>query len=59
MIMPLGPSATGRPDRTWRSSIARMGSAFPHPGLIVLGKIKAGVEALNVPGAIRATIELS
>lgn len=30
-----------------------------HPGLIVLGKIKAGVEALNVPGAIRATIELS
>ena len=25
----------------------------------VLGKIKAGVEALNVPGAIRATIELS
>ena len=34
------------------------GERIPHPGLIVLGKIKAGVEALNVPGAIRATIEL-
>ena len=34
------------------------GERIPKPGLIVLGKIKAGVEALNVPGAIRATIEL-
>jgi hypothetical protein len=32
---------------------------IPEPGLIVLGKIKAGVHALNVMGAIRATIELS
>jgi hypothetical protein len=32
---------------------------IPDPGLIVLGRIKAGVEALNVRGAIRATIELS
>ena len=35
------------------------GERIPDPGLIVLGKIKAGVEALNMPGAIRATIELS
>jgi hypothetical protein len=35
------------------------GERIPDPGLIVLGKIKAGVEAFNVPGAIRATIELS
>lgn len=35
------------------------GERIPDPGLIVLGKIRAGVEALNVPGAIRATIELS
>lgn len=27
----VGPSATGRPDRTWPSSIARMGSASPIP----------------------------
>jgi hypothetical protein len=32
---------------------------IPEPGLIVLGKIKAGVDALNVMGALRATIELS
>ncbi len=35
------------------------GERIPEPGLIVLGKIEAGVEALNVAGAIRATIELS
>jgi hypothetical protein len=33
------------------------GERIPVPGLIVLGKINAGVEALGVPGAIRATIE--
>jgi hypothetical protein len=32
---------------------------IPEPGLIVLGKIEAGVEALNVASAVRATIELS
>ena len=31
MITRWGPSATGRPDRTWPSSIARMGSASPIP----------------------------
>jgi hypothetical protein len=35
------------------------GECIPDPGLIVLGKVKTGVEALNVRGAIRATIELS
>jgi hypothetical protein len=35
------------------------GERIPDPGLIVLGKIKAGVEALDVAGAICATIELS
>jgi hypothetical protein len=35
------------------------GERIPDPGLIVLGKIKAGLEALNVPGTISATIELS
>ena len=33
------------------------GERIPAPGLIVIGKIKAGVEALSVRGAIRATIE--
>jgi hypothetical protein len=35
------------------------GERIPDPGLIVLGKIKAGVEALNVPGAISATIDVA
>ncbi len=30
-----------------------------YPGLIVLGKVKAGIEALDLPGAIEATIELA
>ena len=33
------------------------GERIPAPGLIVIGKIKAGVEALSVRGAISATIE--
>ena len=33
------------------------GERIPDPGLIVLGKVKAGIEALDVPGAIEATIE--
>jgi hypothetical protein len=35
----------------------RMGR-IPNPGLIVLGKIKAGIEVFNAAGAIRATIKL-
>src|SRR5258707_6315821 len=29
------------------------GERIPDPGLIVLGKIKAGLQALHVPGALR------
>ncbi len=35
------------------------GERIPDPGLIVLGKVKAGIEALDLPGAIEATIELA
>ena len=35
------------------------GEPIPDPGLIVIGRIKAGVEAFAVPGAIRATLERS
>jgi hypothetical protein len=34
------------------------GQSIPSPGIIVLGKIDSGVEALNVPGSVQATIEL-
>jgi len=34
------------------------GEAIPSPGIIVIGKIDSGVEALNVPGPVNVTIEL-
>jgi len=34
------------------------GQAIPDPGVIVIGKIDSGVEALNVPGPVTAIIEL-
>ena len=34
------------------------GSSIPSPGIIVMGKIDSGIEALNVPGSVKVTIEL-
>lgn len=34
------------------------GQSIPSPGIIVMGKIDSGFEALNVPGSIKVTIEL-
>ena len=34
------------------------GQSIPSPGIIAIGKIDSGVEALDVPGPVRATIEL-
>ncbi len=34
------------------------GQAIPAPGIIVIGKINSGAEALNVPGSVKVTIEL-
>ncbi len=33
------------------------GEEIPNPGIIVIGRIDSGVEALDVPGSIRVTIE--
>jgi hypothetical protein len=33
------------------------GQSIPSPGVIVIGKIGSGVEELNVPGAVKVTIE--
>lgn len=35
------------------------GQAVPSPGIIVMGKIDSGVEALNVPGSVGVTLELA
>lgn len=34
------------------------GERIPDPGIIVLGKIGSGVEALNLPGSVNVTMEL-
>lgn len=34
------------------------GQPIPAPGIIVIGKIDSGVEALNVPGSIKVRIEV-
>ena len=34
------------------------GQSIPSPGIIVIGKIDSGMEALNVPGSVKVTIEL-
>ena len=34
------------------------GERIPDPGIIVLGKIASDVEALNVPGTVKVTMEL-
>jgi hypothetical protein len=34
------------------------GQSIPSPGIIVIGKIDSGVETLDVPGSVKATIEL-
>jgi len=33
------------------------GEEIPNPGIIIIGRIDSGVEALDVPGSIRMTIE--
>jgi quercetin dioxygenase-like cupin family protein len=35
------------------------GQSIPDPGIIVIGKVGSGVEALNVPGSVKARIELA
>ena len=34
------------------------GQTIPDPGIIVIGKIESGVEALNVPSSVKVTVEL-
>jgi hypothetical protein len=35
------------------------GQEIPNPGIIVLGKIESGVEALAVAGPVKVTVELA
>jgi hypothetical protein len=33
------------------------GEQIPDPGIILIGKIDFGVEAFNVPGSVKVTVE--
>jgi len=35
------------------------GQAIPAPGIVIIGKIDSGVEALNVAGSVKVTVELA
>ena len=35
------------------------GQEIPEPGVIVIGKTDAGAEALDVPGSVTVTVELT
>jgi hypothetical protein len=35
------------------------GETIPSPGIIVIGKIDSGIEALSVPGPVKVTFEVS
>ena len=52
--MKLATRSTGHPDQMYRHD----GQPIPSPGIIVIGKIDSDVEALNVPGSVKVTIEL-
>ena len=34
------------------------GHSIPDPGIIVIGKVDTGMDALNVPGTVKARVEL-
>jgi hypothetical protein len=34
------------------------GEAIPDPGIIVIGKVDAGIESLNVPGSVNVTLSI-
>ena len=51
--MRLGKWPVGLPAMIYRQD----GPEIPEPGLIVIGKLDSGVEALNVPGSVKVTVE--
>ena len=53
----VGEVAYWSPNRDVAIYYRHDGPEIPDPGLIVIGKIDSGVEALNVPRSVKATIE--
>ena len=53
----VGEVAYWSPNRDVAIFYRQDGPEIPDPGLIVMGKIDAGVEGLNVPGSVKVTIQ--
>ena len=53
----VGGVAYWSPNRDVAIFYRQDGPEIPDPGLIVMGKIDSGVEALNVPGSVKVTVE--
>ena len=53
----VGEVAYWSPNRDVAIFYRHDGPEIPDPGLIVIGEIDSGVEALNVPGSVKVTVE--
>jgi hypothetical protein len=55
----VGDIAYWSPDHQFAVYYHQDGEAIPSPGIIPIAKIDAGIEAFNVRGAVKVTIELA
>ena len=55
----VGDIAYWSPSRDVAIYYRQDGESIPSPGIIPIGRIDAGIEAFNVPGSVKVTIELA
>jgi len=55
----VGDVAYWSPDHQFAVYYHQDGNSIPSPGIIPIAKIDTGVEAFNVPGSVKVTIELA
>ena len=55
----VGDIAYWSPDHQFAVYYHQDGESIPSPGVIPIAKIDAGVEAFNVPGSVKVTIEVA
>jgi len=55
----VGEIAYWSPDHQFAVYYNQDGESIPSPGVILIAKIDAGVEAFNVPGSVKVTIAVA
>jgi hypothetical protein len=55
----VGDIAYWSPDHQFAVYYHQDGKSIPSPGIIPIAKIDTGIEAFNVPGSVKVTIELA